>query len=842
MSSTNSFRLPHTVIPSRYDLSLEPDLLSFVFNGTANISVDVHESTNTVILNAIELDIALATATYDGQRLTATSIILDDDAETATFIFDSAIPVGKAEIEIAFTGVLNDKLHGWYRSTYTGDDDLEHTVAVTQFEATDARRAFPCWDEPEFKAVFSVTIIVADGLMAVANGAEMSNELLTDSRRSFVFADSMKMSTYLVAFVVGELETTPTHHFNGIPTRIIYPTGKGHLTDFALATAEFALPWLADYFGTPYPSEKCDLVAVPDFAFGAMENQGCVTFRETLLLVDPTAVTKDELQNVAAVINHELAHSWFGNLVTMKWWEGIWLNEAFATFMETAATHAYKPEWKVWEGFSRDRSAAFDTDSLASSRPIEFPVHSPADCEGMFDVLTYEKGGSVLRMLEQYLGADTFRDGIRHYLKTHAYGNTATTDLWDRIEESSGQPVRRIMDSWIYQLGYPIVDVDLVGSSLRLSQRMFRYAGGEEPQDQLWAIPVIIKFIDASGKAVEQRVLLDNEHAELELDDPAVTVIVNADAHGFFRVRYSTDLAARVLGSLAHLSTPERYALVDDSWAAVYADGMPATEFLAMANAFGGATPETEVAVWQALALGLGELRRITPNQNRPALSERLARLTVPVLNGLDESSNPELRALLFKLAGDLGHDPTTIATARSLMASPVGVEPNLLAAATTVVASNGTADDFTEFLALWKGATTPQEESRYLYAMPLFPGETEFEQVLQMASTGEIRSQNAPFVLQLCLRHLDLSNYAWRHMRKNWAQLNESFPSNLVGRMIAGLRVSSDEVLLADATSFVAEHPLPQAAKAVDQTIERMNVNVALRARSADQLAAALE
>ena len=841
VSSTNAFRLSHSVVPSRYDLVLEPDLEAFTFDGTAAITVAVREATSTLTINAIELAIPSVSFTQNGTTIDALSITFDEDAETVSVTFASQLSPGDAHLNFVFSGLLNDKLHGWYRSTYTRDDGETRVLAVTQFEATDARRAFPCWDEPEFKAVFGVTINVADGLMAVSNGAEKSTVPIDDGRRSYSFADSMKMSTYLVAFVVGELQATDAHMINGIPTRIVFPTGKGHLTDFALATARFALPWLANYFGTPYPSEKCDLVAVPDFAFGAMENQGCVTFRENLLLVDPAVVTKDELQSVADVINHELAHSWFGNLVTMQWWEGIWLNEAFATFMETSATHAYQPEWKVWEGFARSRSAAFDTDSLANSRPIEFPVNSPADCEGMFDVLTYEKGGSVLRMLEQYLGADVFRDGIRHYLKTHAYGNTLTTDLWDRIEESSGQPVRRIMDSWIYQMGYPIVDVKLDSAVLTLSQRMFRYAGGEEPPAQLWVIPVIVKLIDSAGAVTERRVLLDSETATIQLDDASATVVVNADAHGFFRVRYAGNLGDRLLANLNHLSTAERYALVDDAWAAVYADAMPAADFLAMADAFGGAAPELEVSVWQALALGLGELRRITPSEYRPALAARMAALTVPILNNLPADTEPELRAILFKLAGDLGHDADTIASARQLVATTQAVEPNLLGSATTVVAVNGTTADFDEFVARWKGAVTPQEENRYLYAMPLFPGEAELDRVLAMASNGEIRTQNAPFVLQLTLRHLDLSSRAWRHMRQHWNDLNEQFPTNLVGRMIAGLRVSSDESLLTDASSFVAEHPIPQAAKSVDQTIERMQVNVALRARSEQGLASEL-
>ena len=308
--------------------------------------------------------------------------------------------------------------------------------------------------------MFAITLVVDEDLHAVSNAAIESDEVL-DGQRRVRFADTMTMSTYLVAFIVGPLEATEPVDVDGTPLRLVCPPGKLHLTAFALEVGDFSLRYLADYFGIPYPGDTIDLVAIPDFAFGAMENLGCVTFRETLLLVDPEHATQAELQNVVDVIAHELAHMWFGDLVTMKWWNGIWLNEAFATFMELKVTDAFRPEWERWVSFGLARSTAFDTDALQTTRPIEYPVVSPADAEGMFDVLTYEKGAAVVRMLEQYLGEDEFRAGIRNYMANHQYGNTETTDLWDAIEEATGEPVRRIMDSWIFQGGHPIVSVDV---------------------------------------------------------------------------------------------------------------------------------------------------------------------------------------------------------------------------------------------------------------------------------------------------------------------------------------------------------------------------------------------
>ena len=306
----------------------------------------------------------------------------------------------------------------------------------------------------------------------------------------------MIMSSYLVAFVVGELEVSEPIDVNGIPLRIVHVPGKSHLTEFGLDVGAFSLRWFEEYYGIKYPSDKVDLVALPDFAAGAMENLGCITFRENLLLVDPATSTQNEREVVADVVSHELAHMWFGDLVTMRWWNGIWLNEAFATFMEIAACDAYRPDWERWTSFGLERTVAFETDSLASTRSVEFEVRSPADCEGMFDVLTYQKGGALLRMLEQYLGVERFRAGVSHYLRTHSYANTETNDLWDAIEATSGEPVRRIMDSWIWQPGYPIVTASLEptdgGPALMLSQQRFRFEAGESGDSPVWAIPVHI--------------------------------------------------------------------------------------------------------------------------------------------------------------------------------------------------------------------------------------------------------------------------------------------------------------------------------------------------------------
>ncbi len=448
--SDNPYRLPKTVVPNRYRLVLEPDLAGATFTGTASIDVTAVDDVESVALNADELEISSV-------RVGGTECPFHLEPNTERLIIDAAVDIGDTTIDIDFTGTLNDKLRGWYRSTFIDDSGTQRVIATTQMQATDCRRAFPCFDEPEFKAVFDITLVVEPDLLAVSNGPEVSRTVRDDGKHVVTFKPTMIMSTYLVAFVVGPLEATEPVDVDGTPLRVIHVPGKGHLTEFALEIGAHSLRYYQKYYGIPYPSDKVDMLALPDFAAGAMENLGCITYRENLLLADPKTATQFELQNLADVVAHEVAHMWFGDLVTMRWWNGIWLNEAFATFMEIACCDAFRPDWQRWTTFSLERSMAFETDSLASTRSVEFPVEAPADCDGMFDVLTYQKGGSLLRMLEQYLGAEAFRQGISLYLKTHAYGNTETGDLWDAIEKANpAVPVRTLMDSWIWQPGYPL--------------------------------------------------------------------------------------------------------------------------------------------------------------------------------------------------------------------------------------------------------------------------------------------------------------------------------------------------------------------------------------------------
>ena len=838
------YRLPGGARPTRYDVQLRPALESATFTGRVDITLTIDSGTDTLVLNTAELGIS--SCAIDG---IAASWQLDAQAERMIVHAADTIAAGTCRLSIDFDGILNDKLRGFYRSTYIDDDGNEQVIATTQMQATDCRRAFPCWDEPEFKAVFSITLDVDAELTAISNGPEVERTT-ADGRTVIHFADTMVMSSYLVAFVVGRLEMTDPIDVDGTPLRVVHVPGKGHLTGFGLDVGAFCLRWFQEYYGIAYPSDKVDLVALPDFAAGAMENLGCITFRENMVLVDPATSTQDERQLIADVVAHELAHMWFGDLVTMRWWNGIWLNEAFATFMEVAACEAYRPDWERWTSFGVERSGAFEVDSLDSTRTVEFEVHSPADAHGMFDVLTYQKGGALLRMLEQYLGEDRFRKGVSHYLRSHAHGNTETNDLWDAIEATSGEPVRRIMDTWIWQPGYPLVTASLVDGSLRLAQRRFRFdddcTDDTGPGEQLWAIPIQIR-----NGGVTTTVLLDGLETTTTIIDPDGPVVVNAGGSGFYRVDYDDALRSRLgATALASLSTLERYNLVDDAWAATVAGRLAASELLVLLEAFGN---ERNHAVWQAILIALRGLNRLLDDgAAHDAFQQRVRTLAGPASQELGEPHDGEpdltgkLRGLLTVALGVLGGDIGVQARCRELFdastTDPTSVDPELTAAATSVVAATGDADTYARMRAGFSTASTPQERLRHLYALTEFDDEALLLETCEFVMTAAVKTQNAPFVLRSAIANRRHGGAAWAFVRDHWDEAIDRFPGNTIVRMADGVKLLNTPDLVADAATFFAAHPIEQAAKTLEQILERQRVNATLRSREGATFASFLE
>jgi puromycin-sensitive aminopeptidase len=723
---------------------------------------------------------------------------------------------------------------------------VSHTIAATQFESTDARRGFPCWDEPALKAVFNVTLVVPAALAAISNTAIAHETPIESGKKAATFADTIRMSTYLLAFVVGELEATEPVMVGQTPLRVWCVPGKIPLARFGLAIGAFSLDFFEQYYGLPYPGDKLDLLAIPDFAAGAMENLGAVTFRETALLVDEAAASHTELERIADVVAHELAHMWFGDLVTMAWWNGIWLNEAFATFMELLAVDGWKPEWNRWVTFGVSRAAAMGVDGLLNTRPIEFEVRAPRDCEAMFDLLTYEKGASVLRMLEQHLGAEAFREGVRLYLERHRFANAETTDLWKALGDASRQPIPEIMDGWIFQPGYPLVTVEPDGTGLRLSQRRFTYLEGAT--EERWRIPIVLRASVKRG-VVEKHLLLDGQELLVPLPAVADWVVVNARGPGFYRTRYAPPLLKKLLGALARLAPIERFDLVSDSFALAQSGAMSSGDYLDLTARF---TTEADRNVWTVLMGSFAYVNRVIPPELRPGLEAMVRQRLSPAVERLGWEPEPEegevdrqLRGDLLRAVGTLGNDASIQERARELYArvrdGALAVDPNLLPALIAIVAWTGDESDYVAFRERFQNARTPQEEQRYLYALAGFREPALLQKTLELTINGEVRSQDAPFVIRALLGSVSGRGLAWSFVQEHWETMARQYPGSAYRRMWEGITTLVSPDWEREVRAFFETRHIVLGGKTLEQYLEQLHAAVVFQQREAEGLTAYL-
>lgn len=841
------FRLPRHVVPTRYELRLEPDLARATFAGQETITLTVHETTDTIVLNAADLDILSATIEGTAGTNQRATIAHDEPSERCRLTVPTPLAPGTWLLRLAFTGKLNDKLRGFYRSTYKDQQGTVHTMAATQFEATDARRAFPCWDEPDFKAVFATTLVIDQNLTAVSNTA-IRSETIEGGKKAVRFADTIKMSTYLAAFIVGRLDATEPTYVGKTPIRLWAVPGKSQLARFGQEIAAASISFFERYYGIPYPEEKLDLLAIPDFASGAMENLGAITFRETALLVDQAGATHAELERVADVVAHENAHMWFGDLVTMSWWNGLWLNEAFATFMEMLAVDDWKPEWKRWESFSISRAAALSVDGLRSSRPIEFPVRAPKEADAMFDVLTYEKGASVLRMLEQHIGPTVFRDGVRDYLQTHAYGNADTKDLWISLGRSAKQDVPELMDGWIFQAGYPLITASLNGpDELVLAQQRFTYL--PDPSPVTWHVPVVLRLTTSNGIET-RRVLLTDTTTRLTVPPDLQSVVVNEQAHGFYRVRYAPELLDRLVRhGIRNMAPVERFTLINDVWAAAVAGLTPIDDYLDFTAHF---MNERDKNVWAVLLSSFSFINHIIDPPERPGLEALVRQRIGPAASDVgwearsgESELTRQLRSELLSALGKLGNDPATQQRAAELYRTsknnPDTVDPNLMPAIVSILAYTGDAVRYDEFTERFRTATTPQAERRYLFSLTGFRQKPLLERTLAQTISGAIRTQDAPFLVSAVMGNVYGRELAWTFTKTNWDRMDRLFPKQGLRRMCGGIVGLATPELERDVNDFFRTRKIDLGGKTLEQNLEQLRIAVTVRERDGQSLRAYL-
>lgn len=849
MSERPSYRLPRTALPERYALEIQPDLDRGEFEGQVQITLRVTETIDALYLNALDLNL-LDAVLVDAIQSAPCTISYRPDEEQVVLSLPHQMAPGPYRLTIRYRGTLDQPLRGFYRSSAVGPDGEPVVIASTQLAPTDARRVLPCWDEPDLKARFAVTLVVKEGLVALSNGRVLSDDPTGDGYHRVRFSETFPLSTYLLALAVGPFVLEEPVMAGTVPIRIVARPGLGGLSTVAAEAAVGSLQFFERYFEIPYPGEKLDHLAVPDFAAGAMENLGLVIYREQALLVDGEHSAQQERESVVVTVAHETAHMWFGDLVTMRWWNGIWLNEAFATFMQLLATDALHPEWSVWSGFGYGKGWALAIDGLRSTRPIEYPVGPPVEAWGMFDILTYQKGGAVLRMLEQYIGPDTFRRGISHYLSQHRYGNTDTADLWTALAGASGEPVQEIMDSWVFQGGYPLVHVDLTTSDAGLTLRQEPFSYHPHPESQGWKTPVALGIVRATGEKETAQVLLGQEPVTVPCPSDLSHVLVNDGAAGFFRVAYGDSLWGCLLTAYADLSPLMRLTVLGDAWAAALAGLAPLQRVVALWRTF---SHEQDPDVWDAAAEQLALLYVVADDADRAALSQLIQEMAGPVLKEIGWDSIPgeserveRLRARVVMLLGQQGEDPDVRKQARTRFLAHLDgsrpLSPALLSAVSRVVATAGGLNEWDTIYHAFKNARTPQDETRYLAALAAFSDPQLVRRTLDLVLAKEVRTQDAPMVWSRTIQNRFAAATAWNTLESHWDEVLNTVPHFLVGTMLMAIMMVVEEPLVTRMSQWLHEHPVPQAARSIAQSREFQDIHRAFGSRVRGQMAKMLQ
>ena len=569
--------------PLHYNLHLEPDLDNFTFDGRVDIRLETDEPTREILLNCLELAV-WECAIKEGDKWRPCSFCLEPENEILRIIPVDAV-TGKVDIQITYTGQINDKMAGFYRSAYTVDHSTRH-IAVTQFQESDARRALPCMDHPVHKAAFDIEMVVPQGLTAISNGAITNRETLDNGKTLFRFERTPRMSTYLLFFGVGEFETLVDKEDPRV--KGIALPGLAERLAFGVKFGRKALQYCESYYGIPYPLSKMDLIAIPDFAFGAMENWGAITFRENLLLHDPQSTSALGEQRICEVTAHEIVHQWFGNLVTPADWKYLWLNESFATYFGYGVVDHYYPEWGTWHQFLQGQTdTAMVRDALVETIPVEIPGGEHVVINTSTAPIIYSKGGSLLRQIEGYIGADNFRSGLQHYLKTHQYACASSHHLWEAFEAASNQPVTAMVEQWVMQPGFPLVEAFRNGSTLTLTQKRFTYQ--PNTADTCWPIPVVMDVFDANQNAHRQTVMLDQPRKTLTLDGQVQAFKINAGQTGFYRVRYTAPADVDALARLVReqgMPPEDRWGVQNDLFAMVKTGLASMHDYLAFLDSY----------------------------------------------------------------------------------------------------------------------------------------------------------------------------------------------------------------------------------------------------------------
>ena len=825
----NKKRLPKSTYPNRYEIELDVDLDKFSYTGAQKVDLNVVEATNNIVLNSVGIEVTKAKIQTTKQDIPLEVNYIEED-EKIVFESQETLSEGVYELYLEFNSEITNDLKGFYKSSYMSEDGEKKWIATTQFEPTAARSAFPCWDEPEYKAIFSMTIITDEKYLRVSNEMVVEEEKVENNKLRTKFADSMKMSSYLVAFVIGDLEATVVGKSKTTDIRIIHRPGFSHQTSYAGTAAIKLLDFFEDYYKIPYPGTKLDLIAIPDFAMGAMENVGAVTFRENLLLFDKDKATRSELDRSITVIAHELAHMWFGDLVTMKWWDGIWLNEAFASLMEVIASYNTYPEFKQWNAMNMSRTAGFSIDSLENSRPVEFDVETPDQAEEMFDVLTYEKGSTVLRMFQMFIGEEAFQNGVEAYLNKFKFANTNSSDLWDALSEASNQPLNKILPFWIREKGYPFLQVDCSNNFLTIKQKPFLLKNVDIDKNNIKPVPVQIKFLDTGN---EEKFLLDEAERVIDLKNLGEVPHINSGGWGFFHTFYDDEVFENILANFDKLNDLEKYRLLEDKWMQFKKAPTDIKDFYKFLMFF---KKEKDEDIWIYMSSIIATLANLFESNNSDSFKAFVRDLTDELHNELgfevkkdEELEIKEVRDTINKLRAKNLDDDSFIKKFSDIFKENKmeSISEGTFFSSILFISALDETNKIEIFLEKFENAESPQMQGRYRAVLGQVRDQNASKKIVEFMLDGRIRGADCPYILASMVTNKYIGKKSWKVIKENFNDLLRVMPDWTASRLLDALPAIYDEEFASDIKNFIKKNPLPSSEKLAAQKLERLEANI---------------
>ena len=817
------------VNPINYKLTFEPDLKKFTFNGTESITTDCKKSTNIITMHCAELKIFSCQVTSKGKIIKSAPKINEKNEELGIKLSEKV--KGKITIDLEFQGILNDRLLGFYRSQYVQNGKTKY-LATTQFEAADARRAFPCWDEPKAKATFEISIIADNKFTAISN-MPIKTKKKIGNKTVYNFSKTPIVSTYLIYLGVGEFEYL-TSKVGKIQIRVVTTKGNKSKGKFSLDLGKKLLTSYEKYFGIKYPLPKLDLIAVPDFAAGAMENWGAITFRETILLYDPKTSSTRTKQFIAEVISHEIAHQWFGDLVTMTWWNDLWLNESFATFMATKFVDKFYPEWDLWNQFVEDAmNVAMGLDSLKTTHPIDVTVNSPAEIREIFDAISYDKGGCVLRMLEHYVGEPNFQKGLKKYLSDFKYQNAKGQDLWDAIGKASKMPVSSMVNTWLKQPGFPLVEINQDGNNLKLKQKRYLLESDKKFSKGLWSIPLSIGL----ESEISQK-LFTTKSLSLKLPKNTLGFVANYGRNGFYRVKYDEGilLDLKMLVDEKRIPAIDRWAIQNDLFSLCVSGDEQVRNYLDFSDAY---FDEDSYLASVNVAHNLASLYfRAFDEPFAEEIRGYAVNYFRKILFNLgwepkksDKHTDALLRGFTISVLGKMNDDEVTdkaLKRYKKFLKSPGSISPDLVEPILSIAAWNGNSKTHAELTKLYKNAKTMEEKLRFLGALCGFKDKKLLLKSLDFSQTSQVRSQN----MQLPIMRVAANPYGdkvlWSWLKKNWKNINKKVGHGnpLFNRIVASITSVADDSMEKEIKTFFKNNPTLGTERTQSQTLERIRIN----------------